>query len=585
MPRAVSGVAALLIACNDNAKPPLAPDRDLPVMSIGESELYAYRAAELEHMFDDASRATHVEPVPRTRVITRLARVHARIEGTCGLCVRALPIVEHAIADAVLAGKDDACDAALDFLRVLTRDSGDSQTADSFAQRLIDRFGVRPESAECVTAIRALYAELETRKPGSPRAYGQSLTIAPPRARDVAMSGDEASRFAQAVPERVRLLAIDQFGESSDSGRGEAVPPVESVPLAAASDVAASEVRIVLGFDGPAQFRRGELPAQPDAPRRIVLDFDRAARGDALPESREIAAAGVARVSVAALDPDRMRVEFEVAESTQYRLFFLPRPYRVVLDFTQPRAALPEARSSIRTIVLDPGHGGVHGGARSPNGLSEAEVALNLAVRVRRALLRTLPDPRVILTREDDRFVSLEERTAIANALGADLFVSIHLNASPSPHERGGVSTYVLDATHDAQALGLAARENEAAPADVSTLSTLFGSLVRRDQVARSLELANLVQVSMLRGGRRQLPQLVNRGVKRALFYVLVGARMPAILCEASFLTRPEEAEALQGDPYRQLLADGIAEGIARYVRKVERARPVLAEGANESSP
>src|SRR4051812_49152061 len=162
MPRAVSGVAALLIACNDNAKPPLAPDRDLPVMSIGESELYAYRAAELEHMFDDASHATHVEPVPRTRVITRLARVHARIEGTCGLCVRALPIVEHAIADAVLAGKDDACDAALDFLRVLTRDSGDSQTADSFAQRLIDRFGVRPESAECVTAIRALYAELET---------------------------------------------------------------------------------------------------------------------------------------------------------------------------------------------------------------------------------------------------------------------------------------------------------------------------------------------------------------------------------------------------------------------------------------
>jgi N-acetylmuramoyl-L-alanine amidase len=156
------------------------------------------------------------------------------------------------------------------------------------------------------------------------------------------------------------------------------------------------------------------------------------------------------------------------------------------------------------------------------------------------------------------------------------------LNASPSPEDRGGVSTFVLDATHDAQALGLAARENEAAEADVSELQPLFASLVRHEQVAKSLDLAHVVHQATLKAGRRKLPGLVDRGVKRALFYVLVGARMPAILCEASFLTRPEEAAALRTDHYRQLLAEGIAEGIARYVREVERARIVPTASARE---
>ena len=585
VPRALSGVAALLLACNENAKPLAPPDRAPPVLSIGESELYAYRATELEHMFEDAARASNVEPIARVRAITRLARVHARIEGTCGLCARALPIVEDTLAHATATNTNEACDAGLDFLRVLARDSSDGGAADLFAQRLIGQYSRQAGSADCVAATRALHGELETRRPTSPRTRSKSLTIAPPRAHDVAMSGHEAARFTQDPAERVRLLSIDQLGEVSDTGEDEEVVAPPSAPLTAASGASPSEVRIVLTFDAATQFRRGELPAQPDAPRRIVLDFDRATRSDPLPESREIRAAGVARVHASALDANSMRVEFEVAESTQYRLFFLPSPYRVVLDFTNPGTVLAEPAASIRTIVLDPGHGGVQGGARGPNGLSEADVALNLALRVRRVLARTLPDPRVVLTREDDRFVSLEERTAIANALGADLFVSIHLNASPALNERGGVSTYLLDATHDAQALGLAARENNAAPADVSTLSTLFGSLVRREQVAHSLELAKVVHQATLRSGRRQLPRLVDRGVKRALFYVLVGARMPAILCEASFLTRPEEAEALATDPYRQLLADGIAEGIARYVRKVERARTVLAERENAVSP
>lgn len=564
-------------------------------MSMAEPELYAYRATELAHMFEDASQATKVDRLARVRALTRLARVHARIEGGCGLCARARPLIEAAV-DRESEASDrpaarEACEAGLDFLRVLARDSADAHAADSFAQRLIDRFGRRTDSTECATATRALYRELTTRIRTSPATRSKSLTIAPPRAQDVAMPGHEAARFTRdsgdAAPDIVHLQSIEIFGESNAANDPDELELADQSgsPPSAADVSQRSEVRVVLAFDRPAPFRRGELPAQPDAPRRIVLDFDHTQRAASLPESLAIDAAGVTRAHASALDANTTRVEFEVGDATQYRLFFLPRPYRVVLDFTNAGTTFAESASSIRTIVLDPGHGGIHSGARSSNGLSEADVALSLALRVRRALARTLPDPRVVLTREQDRYVGLEERTAIANALGADLFVSIHLNASPSPHDRGGVSTYVLDATHDAQALGLAARENDALPADMSALATLFGSLVRRDQVARSLDLAHAVHEATLRNGRRQLPSLVDRGVKRALFYVLVGARMPAILCEASFLTRPDEAEALRGDPYRQLLAKGIAEGIAHYVRKVERARTVLPERAHEDRP
>jgi N-acetylmuramoyl-L-alanine amidase len=302
-------------------------------------------------------------------------------------------------------------------------------------------------------------------------------------------------------------------------------------------------------------------------------------RASEVPETIAVDKAGLGSIRTSALDAHTTRVTFDLQPSTQYRVFYLPKPYRLVLDF-RPLETPEQRDSGIRTIVLDPGHGGAQAGARAANGLAESEVALAIALRVRKVLARTLPEPRVILTRERDQFVSLPERAAIANALGADLFVSIHLNASPSPEDRGGLSTHVLDTTHDPQSLGLAARENEAGEADMSALLPLVAPLVRREQVARSLELAHSVHRAALRSGRRMLPDLVDRGVRRALFYVLVGARMPAILCEASFLSRPEEAEALGTDQYRQLLAEGIAEGIARYVRRAEAGRDVAGEAS-----
>jgi N-acetylmuramoyl-L-alanine amidase len=283
-----------------------------------------------------------------------------------------------------------------------------------------------------------------------------------------------------------------------------------------------------------------------------------------------VAAGGLARVRLFPLDSERTRVSFDVGETTAYRLFFLSDPFRVVMDFRE-RVDERRARAPQLTIVLDPGHGGEQPGAKGPQGLKESQVALSLAKRARHALERDLPQARVLLTRDEDRFLTLEERTAIANGVHADLFVSIHLNGSDSPDDKGGVSTFVLDTTRDEAALRLAARENGTDEAGVTQLQFILASLYREDQVDKSLSLARSVQHATLRGGRRVLPDLFDRGVKRALFYVLVGARMPAVLVEASFITRPEEARALHTDAYRDALAEGIAEGIIRHAEQAEK--------------
>ena len=145
----------------------------------------------------------------------------------------------------------------------------------------------------------------------------------------------------------------------------------------------------------------------------------------------------------------------------------------------------------------------------------------------------------------------------MANALRADLFVSVHLNAANSEVEHGGVATYVLDINNDRNVLRLAARENGTRTTDVAPMQFLMGTLVRREQRERSEHLAQAVQEHTLAQGRRLLPELADRGIKSAMFYVLVGAQMPAVLVEASFITQPDEARALTTPAYRDALAPG----------------------------
>ncbi|MCB9599464.1 MAG: N-acetylmuramoyl-L-alanine amidase [Sandaracinus sp.] len=282
----------------------------------------------------------------------------------------------------------------------------------------------------------------------------------------------------------------------------------------------------------------------------------------AVPEELPVGAGGVV-----ALRRRDDAVVLELAEGASAQAFDLGS--RFVIDVAAHTTLDERAEGAARLVVIDPGHGGMDFGARF-DGLKEAQVALDLAERAARIVARRLPSSRVVLTRTRDEIVGLEQRAAFANAVGADLFVSIHLNAADEPVRVGGVTTFVLDVTDDRQALRLAARENETGVAEVTGIQRLLARVHRADQVERSRRLAEHVHEATLAGGRRVLPELPDRGVKSAMFYVLVGARMPAILLEASFLTKPEEAAALHTEAYREALAAGIAEGIVRYVAELD---------------
>lgn len=246
-------------------------------------------------------------------------------------------------------------------------------------------------------------------------------------------------------------------------------------------------------------------------------------------------------------------------------------PLRFVVDIH-----LPPARDDVDdapVIVLDPGHGGVETGARYEE-LTESNLVLDLARRTSVAIRARAPSARVFLTREADIQLPLEDRAVRANALGADLFVSIHLNALNEAVYRGGITTFVLDTGDDIQEARLAARENGTRVHEVTGLQRILAGIHRRGQLDASRALADAVHRSTLAGARTILPEIPDRGVKSAMFYVLVGARMPAILLEASFLTKQDEAEALRTEVYRQRLSDGIAEGILNYLSRPEEPAP-----------
>jgi len=215
-------------------------------------------------------------------------------------------------------------------------------------------------------------------------------------------------------------------------------------------------------------------------------------------------------------------------------------------------------------VVLDTGHGGNEFGATS-DGVRESHLTLDIAQRTARILKERHPEIVVRLTRDADARVSLEQRAEMANAIGAHAFVSIHLNDAEGEVRRGGVTTFVLDTTKDEQALRLAARENGTSLEEVSQLSLMLATLERKAQLEASQRLAARVHRETLRGAREHLPRIADRGIKPALFQVLVGARMPAILLEASFMNIPGEREALRTARYRESLARGIAQGILSY--------------------
>jgi N-acetylmuramoyl-L-alanine amidase len=217
----------------------------------------------------------------------------------------------------------------------------------------------------------------------------------------------------------------------------------------------------------------------------------------------------------------------------------------------------------IGRIVIDAGHGGHDTGTIGPNGLLEKDLVLDVALRLGK-LLESRLGADVIYTRDDDTFIPLETRTAIANEHQADLFVSVHANSSHDPSARG-VETYYLNFTSNPEALEVAARENAVSEKSIHELQDLVKKITLKEKIEESRELASDVQLSLYNGLSAKSPTLRNRGVKKAPFVVLIGANMPSILAEISFVSNPVDEKKLEIPDYRQKIAESLYKGIAKY--------------------
>jgi N-acetylmuramoyl-L-alanine amidase len=242
-------------------------------------------------------------------------------------------------------------------------------------------------------------------------------------------------------------------------------------------------------------------------------------------------------------------------------------------DAGPARAAMPTAdgeTSMVRAlglkigrIVIDAGHGGHDTGTIGVDGILEKDVVLDVALRVGQLLHERL-GAEIIYTRSDDTFIPLETRTAIANKAQADLFLSIHANSSPDASARG-VETYYLNFTSSPDALETAARENAVSDQSIHQLSDLVKKIALKDKIDESREFASDVETSLYGGLQKGNAGLKDRGVKKAPFVVLIGANMPSILAEISFVTNEKDARQLQEPEYRERVAESLYKGVAKY--------------------
>ncbi len=318
--------------------------------------------------------------------------------------------------------------------------------------------------------------------------------------------------------------------------------------------------RIVVVLDRPAVYRVGDEVLAGTGSPRTFIDLDGVDLGSV---PRDAAATGIVTRVRADATSTGSRVSLDLDGHAWRRVFYMHEPYRIVVDVARhPPGVKGRNARTVTRLVLDPGHGGRDTGAVGPSGVKEKDVTLDVAHRV--APVLATQGVQVVLTRDDDRFVSLEERTARANAFGADLFVSIHCNASEGKARRG-IETYVLDTTRDEIAARVAARENATTQAASAELASILGGMRMADEAQRSTRFAQLLERAATTAAQTKYGDVVDGGVHTAGFYVLVGARMPSVLFEVSYISNATEEQRLGTPEYRQLLADAIANAVQAY--------------------
>ena len=358
-----------------------------------------------------------------------------------------------------------------------------------------------------------------------------------------------------------------------------------------------------LAFEsGP--IRQVRIGRHPNSTTRVVMDLAEGVRCGsrmATAPHRLVVACGNETMAGPAIEPaaappppaERPAPEAASAAATAPAAPAASRPAAEAPDAASPAPAAPSANGRggfsmarqlglrVGRIVIDAGHGGRDPGAQGP-GYTEADLTLDVALRLEKLLAKE-PGVEVVLTRRTDEYVALQQRTAIANREGADLFVSIHANASRNRSARG-VESYLLNFASTPDAAAVAARENASSTLTMSHLNDLVKQIALNSKLDESRDLARHVQTAMVRKLRTSNQQVKDLGVKQAPFVVLVGASMPSVLVEVSFLTHKQEGRLLGTGAYRQRIAEALLDGIRRYLRTLKRAVTDTAEGTPDGS-
>lgn len=344
--------------------------------------------------------------------------------------------------------------------------------------------------------------------------------------------------------------------------------------------------RVVIEIDREVEIKTAvkRLPADPkaDKPDRLYLDLEGIWVGRRFAAGIAVNDGLLSGIRIGQNTKSAMRLVVDLQRYDRHRVLVLSHPDRLVLDVYGVREGaetlrwpehsgekrdpkLAPSMRPVQTVVLDPGHGGRDPGAIGVGGVREKDVTLAMA----RALRKGLESRgfRVVLTREDDRAISLEERTAMAEAAGGDLFVSLHANAARQRSVRG-VETYYPDENHERHSLTVAARENGVPRADVNALQKTLAKLRVHEVSPQSRRLAELIQGRIIGGMPRSYRPVADLGVKKGPFYVLFLSTMPAVLVEAGFLTNKTEAKRLRDRDYVGAMAEQIAEALEAYREK-----------------
>lgn len=366
--------------------------------------------------------------------------------------------------------------------------------------------------------------------------------------------------------------------------------------------------RVVMDLTKEVDFSANYLPAEPKnrVPPRIYVDLKKTTLAQKLSDPTPVDDGLLRRIRTGVSGDGTVRVVFDLVSFKDYKVFPLEDPFRLVVDVAgdgEPAltADKPEVRSlppgpkdgiagildkatsdiplpvhipkatvgrGLRRIVVDAGHGGKDPGAIGPDGIREKDVTLAIARALAKKLEKEL-GCQVILTRNSDVYLDLAERTAIANKVGADLFISIHANASLS-RRAYGIETYYLNFSKNEQATAVVARENGTSLKQVGDLERILFDLMANSKINESSRLAAEIQKSLVGHLSHRYSHIKDLGVRQGPFYVLLGATMPSVLVETAFISNPREESRLTDPQYYRNAVAGIARGVRNYASAVK---------------